>query len=335
MTKPDSLPAIESRFLPPEGWRWHSFTNPQGRRIRFGTVAPASRIPDAVIIVAPGLSEFGEKYFELAHDLLKRNLSMWVIDWQGQGKSDRHLNNHPHRRHATSFDDDVSDLHYFIMEYVKHSAVHPDVGRIPLVLLGHSMGSHVGLRYLYRHPDTFACAALSSPMIGIKDTRIVPRPLRLFLTAALNECAGNSYVFGGRDWTHESRARPGHNIFSSDPVRDQVHNQWCLHDPSLQVGSPTFRWLHEAEKSCVFLTNPKILQTIHTPLLLVMAEKDTLVDNKATRKAAKHLPNAHLLEIHGARHEILMEVDPLRNQFLNALEELLTRNAVRGQLKPF
>lgn len=303
--------------------------------MRFGTAAPESRVPDAVVIAAPGLSEFGEKYFELAHDLIKRNLSLWVLDWQGQGLSDRHFRNTPHKRHSSGFADDVADFHYFIMEYVKHSAVHPDVGRIPLVLLGHSMGGHIGLRYLHEHPETFACAAFSAPMLSIRDLRMIPTPLRPFVTAVLNEVMGSSYVFGGSDWRADVRANPGQNIFSGDPVRDAVHNSWLLHDPRLQVGSPTFRWLYEAVKSCALLHKAGTLRGIQTPALIALAEKDALVENNAIRRAAKLMPHATLLEIPGAHHEILMETDSLRNQFLKAFEELLNHCAVRGQVKPF
>lgn len=331
----ENFPALQSRFLPPPGWRWHVFTNPQGRKVRFGTVAPESRVPDAVVIVAPGLSEFGEKYFELAHDLIKRNLSLWVMDWQGQGLSDRHLKNTPHKRHATSFADDVADFHYFIMEYVKHSAVHPDVGRIPLVLLGHSMGGNIGLRYLHEYPQTFACAAFSAPMLGIRDVRMVPAPLRPLVAGLLSEVMGSSYVFGGSDWREGARANPGHNIFSSDPLRDAVHNAWSLHDPRLQVGSPTFRWLYEAVKSCALLHKAAILKGIETPVLLTLAGQDVLVDNNAIRRAAKLLPHATLVELPAAHHEIMMEKDAVRDQFLQAFEALLAHCAVRGQVKPF
>ncbi len=335
MTHTTSLPVLESRFLPPQGWRWHVFTTPQGRKIRFGTVAPESRIPDAVVIVAPGLSEFGEKYFELAHDLLQRNLSLWVMDWQGQGLSDRHMKITPHKRHSSGFEDDVEDFHYFIMEYVKHSAVHPDVGRIPLVLLGHSMGGHIGLRYLQAHPDTFVCAAFSAPMLGLHDLRLIPAPLRPLITGLLNEAMSTSYVFGGSDWRESARQNPGQNIFSSDPVRDRVHNAWSLHDPRLQVGSPTFRWLHEAVKSCAFLHQASVLKGIETPIVIALAGKDALVDNKALRRAVRMLPHATLLELTESHHEILMEADPIRQRFLQAFEELLSRAAVRGQVRPF
>ncbi len=335
MNGTSSSPSLEPRFLQPAGWRWHVFTTPEGRKIRFGTVAPESRIPDAVVIVAPGLSEFGEKYFELAHDLLQRNLSLWVMDWQGQGLSERHFKETPHKRHSSGFEEDVADFHYFIMEYVKHSAVHPDVGRIPLVLLGHSMGGHIGLRYLQAHPDTFVCAAFSAPMMGIYDLRMIPAPLRPLITGLLNTVMGSSYVFGGSDWKESARRDPGFNIFSADAVRDSVHNAWSLHDPRLQVGSPTFRWLHEAVKSCAFLNQPRTLKNIETPILLALAGKDALVDNNALRRAARLLPHATLLTLPDAHHEILMEANPIRQRFLQAFEDLLARTAARGQIKPF
>lgn len=330
-----SLPILESRFLPPEGWRWHSFTNPQGRRLRFGTVAPASRIPDAVVIMAPGLSEFGEKYFEMAHDLLARNLSLWVIDWQGQGLSDRHLKNYPMRRSSSGFDGDVEDFHYFIMEYVKHSAVHPDVGRIPLVLMGHSMGAHIGLRYLEKYPDTFACAAFSAPMFAIRDLRFIPKFLQRALTGLFSEFMGNSYVFGGKDWSPDSRPMYKPSIFSADPVRSQVQAAWFINNPALQVGNPTFRWLYEAITSCRFLNRPRFLRNIKTPVLLAIAGKDRLVDNAAIRRAAKLMPHADILELPESRHEIFMETDDIRARFLKAFEDLLIKVAVRNQIKPF
>lgn len=329
-----SLPDLEERFLPPPGWRWHSFRNPQGRKLRFGSVTPESRVPDAVVVALPGLSEFSEKYFEVAHNLLERNLSFWVLDWQGQGKSDRHLKNR-HKRFSNSFDEDVADLHFFLMEYVKHSAVHPDVGRIPLVMLGHSMGGNIGLRYLLRHPDTFACAAFSAPMLGIKSLQNWPRWMTMGLTALFREAMGQSYVFGGCDWHADARANPGNNHFSSDPVRDAIHNAWCLHDPELQVGHVTFGWLHAALNSCRLLRAKNSLRDIRTPILMALAGQDMLVDNNAIRHAAAAMPHVKLLELEDAKHEILMERDDIRNRFFNAFDDLLQVNQIKKKLQPF
>lgn len=319
----------------PEGWRWHNFKNAQDRPLRFGTVAPPSHIPDAVVIGLQGLGEFTEKYFEVAHTLLGMNLSFWMIDWQGQGQSHRHLKERQ-KRHASSFDDDVADLHYFLMEYVKHSAVHPDVGRIPLVMLGHSMGANIGLHYLKQHPDMFACAAFSAPLIGIHAVRNLPNWLTLGLTGVLKEAMDQSWVeFGGKEWHPHMRDLKRNDIHSTDAVRKTVHNAWCQHDPDLQVGNITYGWLHEAQLSCSKLQKNGFLKDIETPCLFALAGQEKLVDNDAARKAIHAMPHATILELPDAKHEILMECDSVRDAFFKAFGTLLHDNEIKEKLKPF
>lgn len=333
--KQAKLPPLEQRFLPPEGWRWHHFKTPRGRTLRFGTVSPKDTVPDAVVVILTGLSEFSEKYYETARDLLGRNLSVWIMDWQGQGLSERFIPKNPQKRHSRGFDEDVADLHCFIKEYVKHAAVHPDVGRIPLVMLGHSMGANIGMRYLAHHPDMFACAAFSAPMVGIKKLNMIPPFLRLPLTALFQEVAGQNYVFGGGEWTPQSRANPGNNIFSSDPTRDRIHNAWCEFDPRLQVGNVTFGWLHEANKSCHILQRAETARSLNTPCLFALAGKDDLVNNDIARRVIKMIPHAKVLELRDAKHEILMESDKYRNEFLQEFDNLLRVNNIRHKLEKF
>lgn len=330
-----NAPELEDRFLMPEGWRWHVFKNAQERPIRFGTVAPKSGVPDAVVIVLQGLAEFTEKYFEVAHTLLEHNLSFWMIDWQGQGKSYRHLKN-PQKRHSGGFEQDVSDLHYFIMEYVKHSAVHPDVGRIPLVMLGHSMGANIGMRYLQQYPEMFACAAFSAPMIGIQAFKHIPNWLSLGLTAALQEAMDQGWVeFGGKEWHPNMRVHKRNDIHSTDPVRKEVHNAWCLHDPELQVGNITYGWLHEAHMSCTKLQKKNALSELETPCLFALAGKEKLVDNRAAEKTITTMPHAELLQLPEAKHEILMECDSVRDLFFQAFFGFLEAHDIKEKLKPF
>ncbi len=165
----NTQPDLETRLTQPEGWRWHSFEH-EGRKIRFGSVSPKDSIPDAVIVCLHGVREFSEKYFETARWCLDNNFAFWTCDWVGQGKSTRYLKN-PQKRYNLSFNRDVEDLHAFIIGYIKHSSVHPDKGRIPMAMLAHSMGANIGMRYLAKYPDTFECAALTAPMIGIKAFR--------------------------------------------------------------------------------------------------------------------------------------------------------------------
>lgn len=328
MTNTPAQPPLEPRFLQPAGWQWRTFTNAKGKNLRFGSVTPEGGKPDAIVVVLQGLSEFGEKYFETARDLLGRNISVWIMDWQGQGLSQRHLKN-TQKRHSFSFDEDIADLHQFIQNHVKPAAARAGAENVPLVMLSHSMGSNIGLRYLSRYPETFACAALSAPMIGISGLNFAPGWAKLPLTTLFKEIASESYVFGGGEWTAESRAHPGQNIFSTDPVRDKVHNAWCLHDPRLQVGNVTFGWLHEANKSCIVLQKPHIMKNIKTPCVIALAGEEKLVNNDIARAAIRHMPNVKVLELKNAKHEILMERDENRDQFMKAFDDLLRANNIR------
>ena len=324
-------PELETRFLPPPGWRWHMFAGHNGQKVRFGTVFPRDKGAKAIIIVLPGLSEFCEKYYELAHNLLDRQYAMYVIDWQGQGRSFRHLTKTPQKRISYGFRNDIDDLHILIKDYIKPSAIHPDIGVIPLVMLGHSLGANIGLRYLHDHPDTFKAAAFSAPFLGIKSLNFLPLPAQRILSFLGNEFGNKSYLPGGKDYTPDMRTGIKQKLFSSDEIRGRVHHAWFDFDEELRQGNITWSWIHKALKSCAVLSKQKYLNKITTPSLLAVAEKEFLVNNSLIRRAARIMPNAKLLELKDARHEILMEDDKIRNHFLKEFDELLKNNILNKE----
>ncbi|MBK8545664.1 MAG: alpha/beta hydrolase [Caulobacteraceae bacterium] len=61
------------------------------------------------VIVAPGRTEFIEKYFEVIRELQARGFAVFCIDWRGQGLSGREVENSL-KGHLVSFDDPVNDL---------------------------------------------------------------------------------------------------------------------------------------------------------------------------------------------------------------------------------
>ena len=65
------------------------------------------------------------------------------------------------------------------------------------------------------------------------------------------------------------------------------------------------------------------MNKITTPSLLAIAGKEFLVNNSSIRRAARIMPNATLVEIPDARHEILMERDKIRDHFLKEFDELM------------
>jgi lysophospholipase len=160
-------------------------------------------------------------------------------------------------------------------------------------------------------------------------------PLAVPLAWVLKLLMGGAYVFGGGDWSPDERADPARNIFSHDPVRAAVHNAWCLANPSLQVGNVTFGWVYAALKSCAALRHDLRRAALDIPCLFALAGDEKLVDNHTTRVLAAKIKSAHILDLPGAYHEILMEKDEIRGLFWSAFENMLKTNNIRDQLKPF
>lgn len=308
-----TLPDLEKRFLPPEGWQEGFFENPEtGHKIRYGFVTHPA--PKACAVVLGGLSEFAEKYFETMHDLLSRGFSVYTMDWAFQGLSNR-ANKNTQKRESNGYESDISDLHFLIENHI------PKNTNLPLILLAHSMGGHIGLRYLQMHTNIFKAAAFSAPMMGIKGLPISTAFTRTLIRLLIP--FHKSYVPGGKDWHESMRSGNGDEIFSSDPARDSIHKKWCLFNPALRVGSPTLGWLWESLKSIHTSMLPEEHEKVKIPVLFAAAGSDAIVDNEAIRKTAQALPNSTYLEIKGAQHEILMEKDEYRMQFFKAFDELV------------
>ena len=322
MNSESNIPALEERFLQPAGWRWHIFKS-GGCNIRFGTVFPKNP-PRAIVVILPGLGEFCEKYYELAHDLLSHDFAVWILDWPDQGYSDRLLPNKG-RRHSLGFQRDINALHNLYTNYIKHAGMHPEIGRIPCVMLGHSMGCNIGLRYLFQHPETFKCAFFSAPMFGIKTFESVPTLLALAVTALGSLFNGTGYAPGQKPWDEHMRT-PGHDIYSSDEKRGALQMQWCKSNEKLRIGGVTWRWLYEAVLSCLRLQNSRLLKLVKTPIAIALAEKDALVDNRAASKVAKTVPHAQIFTANDALHEILMERDDIRGPVLKAFYAFIQKH---------
>ncbi|MCC7304728.1 MAG: alpha/beta hydrolase [Alphaproteobacteria bacterium] len=315
MTNPD----LEPRFLEPPGWQWGNFHNAHGKSLRYGYALPKEKA-EAAVIILPGRSEFIEKYFETAQDLLKENLAVWIMDWQGQGGSER-LQPFPEHGRSPLFEDHVRDLNEFIFTHVKTKHE-----KTPLLMLAQSMGGNIGLRYLHTHPGVFSAAALMAPMLGIKAVEFLPPSLAAILMGFFHLFIGEHYAFGEHDWTP-----PGDAPLSSDPVRGLLHNTWFAARPELVVGGATWEWLHYALSSCACLRNEKILRSIKTPCLIARSGHETLIDNAAIARAASFIPGARLMDFAEAHHEILMERDKIRGVFLQAFL-LLKPTAEQGKV---
>lgn len=269
------------------------------------------------MLLVPGRAEFIERYFEVIAELRERGFAVIVVDHRNHGLSGRPLDN-PQKHHLRDFAPMADDL-----ARVLETVVAADMPA-PVSILAHSMGAHVALRLMHDRPDAIARAVLTAPMIGI---RTLPLPGCAAAALAALACRlgfDERYAPGQKDWeTGLPRERLRRRL-TSDADRFSDEEWQILRNPALKLGGVTFGWLDAAYRSIRLLASPGYGETIATPTLFVLAGREKVVDNAATRRFARRLPAAEVVEIDKAMHEILRERDTLRQQFWQAFDRFMT-----------
>ncbi len=252
-----------------------------------------------------GRREFMEKYTETIGELIERGFDVYSLDWRGQGLSTRMLADR-HKGFIEDFDVYLNDLKMFVSNIVMPQAIDP------LIILAHSMGSHIALRFIHDYPGMVDRMVLTAPMVDIFMSSLTRWFVRFISRAANKTRFNRAYVFGSGGDTDEKFE--GNNL-TSDPVRFMATAQTIAESPDLAIGGVTYGWLSAALKSIGILRKPGFAEQISTPTLLISAGEDRIVSTKAQKKICSLLPNCSYMEISGARHEILRETDAVRSIF--------------------
>ncbi|PTT54321.1 alpha/beta fold hydrolase [Aeromonas sp. HMWF014] len=312
LTPEADVPTLYQQTLP-DFWREHAvegeFKGKDDVTIRYATLRQAK--VDRAILIVNGRTESYLKYQELAWDLWRQGYSLYLIDHRGQGMSDRLLDN-PEKGHVDQFDDYVLDLKQF------HDQVIMADQPAKLFLLAHSMGGAISALYLERWPDDIKAAVLSSPMMGINLSGL-PKWLAQGLAASIDK-VGNwlgEPPYGPGQGSYQPREFAENSLSHSKP-RYQAFREIYEQHPQIKLGGVTAHWIREgiaAGDSAIAAADH-----IKTPLLLLQAGEDSVVDNAAqdafcTRARCE---GGKPLRIEGAWHELFMEADPLRQAALNA-----------------
>ena len=272
--------------------------------------------PRAECVLVGGFGEFIEKQFETVRDLTARGIAVWCLDWRGQGRSIR-PRRLPTRPRARKFDRDAEDLAAFARTQLP--------GRLPRLLVAHSMGGAIALICLRRHPELFSAAVLSSPMIGLRTGRVpvslircITRPVRV---AGLGAC----FIPGARKWRPDRLPSPERSRVSTDAERCRLRHAWFCADPQLRLDQATYSWVDSALSLVKRLGKPEFLGAIQTPILLGRAGREVVVSTKAQRRAARLLPNCTLVELPGSKHDPFLERDAIRDYWLSCLDRFIAQ----------
>jgi len=294
----------------PEGGQALYVIDRHGRKLRVGWFPlPGGVARRASVLICPGRTEFIEKYLETVADCHARGLDAMVMDWPGQGLSQR-LTPDPLIGHV----DDFSDMADALADAV---ATLGDKLSPRRVLLCHSMGGCIGLMAIVEGKVALDAAAFSAPMWGIRST--IP---------ALKRIAGAMGRFGqGRKMAHKPFPPETFetNVVTHDQARWAVQAGLIGLDPRLALGPVSWGFLRAAYKAFGAFARKGAIEAIKVPVLVVTAEQEVLVDNAAHQAICARLPHVEHITVMGARHEVLMEVDGARAQFFDGFDRLLGR----------
>ncbi len=295
--------AVLSDWPAPDGWTL--------RRFDWRSSAGRGRL-----LLQGGRGDVIEKYLETFAHFHARGWSVTSFDWRGQGGSGR-LSPDPHVGHATSFAPYLTDLAALWREWDGEGG--------PRVAIGHSMGGHLLLRALVDGSVTPDAAVLVAPMLGLRSplgARLGGRIARYM--AARGDPARAAWRVNERPASLVSRQR----LLTADLDRYADEGWWYEQRPRIRLGPPSWTWLAEAFASTAALAADPRLDTLPTPVLTLVADRDGLVDPRASARIVARLPHGETLHFGPeSAHEILREADPVRNRALAAIDAFLDRHA--------
>ena len=310
-------PAASRRAIPSAAREstWHAPDNHPIRRIDW---APPQDAKGSLLFL-PGRGDAYEKYLEALDHWHAGGRAVTAIDWRGQAGSGR-LADDQRTGHVEDFSYWIDDLAAFWKEW---TAATPG----PHVVVAHSMGGHLVLRALGERRIAPDAAVLIAPMLGFAGPKL-PRAL-LHGASKVMTWIGDPQRPAWK-WSERPGEMPEGRIdlLTHDPARYADEQYWRDTRSELAMGAGSWRWMERAIASNRQVTRASVLRRIETPILFVATRVDRLVSASAIRRAHRLLPDSQLLEFGPeAAHEILREVDPVRDRALDRIDAFLAEKA--------
>lgn len=259
--------------------------------------------PLGLMVLIHGLAEHSGRYAATAVHFAQHGWAIYACDLRGHGLSSD--GRKPGRVHVDDFDHYGRDVET-ILSLARQ--LYPD---LPGVILGHSMGGLIALRYVIENPAALDGAVISSPGLCVHPAARPPKLLDLAARVL-------------------SRLSP-RLLFPSDLDTDAISRDPAVvaayrEDP-LVSGKVSARWYTSINRAMAD-TRARAPE-LCTPTLLMQSGADTLVDPEATRRWAAKAPveNMEFIIWDGLRHEMFNEPEKdqvrarvlewLRSHFVN------------------
>ena len=293
-----------STWEAPDGWVHRRYDRPHAE----GSVRRGR------LLFQTGRADMIEKYGDAIDHFRTLGWDVTAFDWRGQGGSGRLAEGDT--GHVEVFDRLIDDLAAFHADWVAQ-------GEGPHVVLGHSMGGFVTLAALAAGRIAPDAVVLVAPMIAMRS------PIGQWAGARFARWQagrGDRFRPAWRRLETPAAATARQKRLTHDLARFADQQAFRRMRPELCLGSPSWHWVAEAFRATAALRDDPGLARIETPVLMLVAQADRLVDARAAGRVAARMPNATLVCFgQGCAHEILREADPVRANALAAINAFLAR----------
>lgn len=264
-----------------------------------------------VIHILHGMGEHKERYLHFSKYLVKNGYAVYVHDHRKHGESVSDESLVGIFEKEDKWDDIIDDCN-FVNRQIKK-----DFSDIPIITLGHSMGSIIARKYLSKYPNSSTLAIIMGTLPPLSLGKLfVP----LFLSSVMclfNKNNNRSSFFGKllndpliKDF--EPRRTDFDWITSDESIVDRyVEDPLCGYNYSTRFYKEFFKGILNVNKSDVIFEGKNI------PLLFISGKNDPVGEYGEGVRASRELYSGHgfldltLKIVPNARHEVLNEVDKI------------------------
>ncbi|RLB64879.1 MAG: alpha/beta hydrolase [Deltaproteobacteria bacterium] len=265
--------------------------------------------PKAIVQIVHGMAEHGGRYGGLAEALCAAGYGAYAHDQRGHGRSVPEGEELGHMADSAGWDRGVSDIH-LLNRHLAH-----EHGALPLLLLGHSMGSLMLQQVLAQHPEDGCGFALSgtsgSPPAIATAGRLVARIERARLGKRGKSGLLNALSFGD----FNKAFRPTRTDFDW-LSRDEAEVDAYIADPLCGVQVSTQCWVDLLDALPKLTTRANLARIPkQKPIFLMSGSRDPVGDmGKSVTQLMDAYRNAWLTDVEmklydDGRHEILHETN--------------------------
>jgi len=281
--------------------------------------------PKAVVQVVHGMAEYGSRYARLAEALSAAGYTTYAHDHRGHGKSIPEGGTPGHMADSDSWNRIVEDSHGVNREIAKRNP------GLPIIILGHSMGSFILQQLLFEHPSDMVAAALSASNGKPPPIAAIGKIIARIERARVGK-RKSSPVLQRLTFVEYNKAFAPSRTESDWLSRDPEEVDKYVADPLLGFAVSTQTWL-DLMNALYRIANPSNVAKVPKgmPLYLFAGDQDPVGDNgKGMKSLYDAYKRAAIFDVRlklypGARHETLNETNrqEVTNDFIAWCDEII------------